>query len=78
MHRKLEFWIITSTEDIASMNIRTHLMENYPFKQTSEEERWVTWENHPTYLLEQSSSENANIRLVLTDKGMVFLGDKES
>lgn len=76
MQRKLEFWIITSTEDIASMNIRGHLLDNYPFKQTEEDtDKWITWDNHPTFLLEDHPFEQANIRLVLTDTAMVLLGD---
>ncbi len=74
MQRNLEFWIITSTEDIASMNIRTHLLENYPFKKVvSKADEWNTWENHPTYLLETSEFNLVNIRLVLTDSAMVLL-----
>jgi D-aminoacyl-tRNA deacylase len=77
MQRKLEFWIISSTEDIASMNIRKHLLENYPFKKLKEtSDEWGFWENHPTFLLEDPDIENINIRLVLTDTAMVLLGDK--
>ncbi|TFG18054.1 MAG: hypothetical protein EU530_09810 [Promethearchaeota archaeon] len=76
MQRKLEFWIITSTEDIASMNIRSQLLEDYSFIQVSDKsDEWVTWENHPTFLLETPKFAHVNIRLVLTDTAMVLLGD---
>ncbi len=76
MQRKLEFWIITSTEDIASMNIRSQLLEEYSFKQVSDKtDEWEIWENHPTFLLESLEFNHVNIRLVLTDTSMVLLGD---
>ncbi len=76
MQRKLEFWIITSTEDIASMNIRTHLLEEYPFHQVEDNsDEWSSWEGNPTYLLKAPEVAQANIRLVLTNTAMVLLGD---
>jgi D-aminoacyl-tRNA deacylase len=76
MHRKIEFWIITSTEDIASMNIRSHLIENYPFHQVEDRsEKWAMWEKNPTFLLKNPKLKDINIRLVLTDIAMVLLGD---
>ncbi|MHA1454011.1 MAG: D-aminoacyl-tRNA deacylase [Promethearchaeota archaeon] len=76
MQRKLEFWIITSTEDIASMNIRAHLSESYPFHQVNDNsDEWLVWEGHPTHLLKSPEFDNVNIRLVLTDTAMVLLGD---
>ncbi|MBN2156322.1 MAG: hypothetical protein JW776_09775 [Candidatus Lokiarchaeota archaeon] len=79
MHRKLEFWIITSTEDVASMNIRTHLLENYSFHPViGNSDEWSRWEGHPTHILEETKFDYATIRLVLTDTAMVLLGDKIS
>ena len=76
MHHKLEFWIITSTEDRASMNIRTYLLNNYPFYRVEDEkERWMSWESNPTYLLKNDGS-IGNIRLVVTNKPMILLGEK--
>ncbi len=76
MQRKLEFWIITSTEDIASMNIRSHLLNNYPFhKVESGSDEVCNWEGNPTYLLEVPEFDHVNIRLVLTNTAMVLLGD---
>ena len=79
MQRKLEFWIITSTEDIASLNIRNHLLENYPFYQAKKKsDEWAVWEGNPTFVLEDTRFNYVNIRLVLTDIAMVLLGDNVS
>lgn len=88
--KKIEFWIITSTEDIASMNLRDILLKNYNFQIVNENsDPWKIWSDHPTYLLNLSESVDdkilaipskyldlLNIRLVLTDDRMIFL-DKD-
>ena len=77
MQRKLEFWIITSTEDIASMNIRNHLLEDYQFQKVEDKsDKWASWERNPTYLLKAPELKYVNIRLVLMDTACG--GDKVS
>ncbi len=48
--KRIEFWIITSTEDIASMNIREYLLEKYCFILCKN-----NWDNNPTYVLDMNS-----------------------
>lgn len=69
----MNFLVITSTEDIASMNIRDKLLnsESYVFKGLRDK-----WQGHQLYLLEEmNSSPESNVYLGLTDQRMVFLDD---
>jgi len=66
------FLIITSTEDIASMNIRDKLLNSkeYSFRELSDK-----WYNHNIYLLnntEKIKSEN-KVYIGLTDERLIFL-----
>ncbi len=68
------FFIITSTEDIASMNIRDKLIssKDYSFQELSDR-----WYNHNLYLLnntEKFKFEN-KVYLGLTDERLIFLDD---
>jgi ABC-2 type transport system permease protein len=84
--KKIEFWIITSTEDQASQTIREFLIENYPFeKADNPNDQWRLWQESPTYLLNfnktdlfkeiSSFYQFINIRIVQTDKRMVFIDE---
>ncbi|MHA1729996.1 MAG: D-aminoacyl-tRNA deacylase [Promethearchaeota archaeon] len=86
--RKIEFWIVTSSEDRASMNIRKHLLDKFPFIPCIDpHDEWKKWEENSTHLLNLTLLEDIkiqnlsnfkkyfNIRLVLTEKRMIFLDD---
>ena len=69
----MNFFIITSTEDTASMNIRDKLLnsESYQFKEISDK-----WYENQLYVLEGTDLlSDTNVYLGLTDKRMVFLDD---
>lgn len=86
---KLEFWILTSTEDNASQTIRSFLIKNYPFELANDpQDKWSIWEAEPTYLLnlQKTSIFNdlssyfsyVNVRIVICHKRMIFLDDQLS
>ena len=69
----LNFFIITSSEDIASMNIRDKLLnsEEYSFIELS-----TSWKGKPLFQLEKSEALNdANVYLGLTDERLILLSD---
>jgi D-aminoacyl-tRNA deacylase len=69
----LNFFIITSSEDIASMNIRDKLLnsDDYSFKELS-----TTWKGNPLFKLEKSETLiDTNVYLGLTDERLIFLND---
>ena len=76
----MNFLIITSTEDIASMNIRDKLLTslNYTFKELSNK-----WYKHDFYelnkvdkkFIKEDITANNKVYLGLTDEGLIFLND---
>jgi D-aminoacyl-tRNA deacylase len=82
MHNnKLEFWIITSSEDMASTNIKNSILNDYPFRIADDSLK--KWDDHDSYLLRvpecnifgdiANFSDLFNVRLVQTDKRLIFL-----
>lgn len=83
---KLEFWILTSSEDNASQTIRSFLIKNYPFELATDPlDKWSTWQGEPTYLLNLKKSNifsdlsqyfsQFNIRILLCHKRLIFLDE---
>ncbi len=76
----MNFLIVTSTEDIASMNIRKNLIEStiYNFQETD-----LVWQEHTLFRLEEITSETKHdsffqhnqVYLGLTDLPLIFLNE---
>ncbi|MBD3352782.1 MAG: hypothetical protein GF364_14940 [Candidatus Lokiarchaeota archaeon] len=77
MAQKIEFWILTSTEDQASQTIKKHLLKHYDFEDYPEtDESLPIWEGYHTFLLKKEKPDQTildlvNIRLVQTDRPLI-------
>lgn len=80
-NKKIEFWIMTSSEDIASQTIKNHLLNSYPFSLDSDEMK--EWDGNPTYIFNFSHENSINyppefsslftIRIVQTNEKLIML-----
>ena len=78
-NRKIEFWIVTSFEDIASTNIRKYLLDNFSFEKClHDEDPCIIWEGNESYILNFDELPELNIRIVTTNKRMVYLDFSEN
>ncbi|MFW9782161.1 MAG: hypothetical protein ACFFFB_07755, partial [Candidatus Heimdallarchaeota archaeon] len=73
----MDFLIITSSEDIASMNIRDKLLnsESFVFEEINHK-----WKGNTVLKLDKNEnldSKNINVYLGITDERMIFLNDLE-
>lgn len=73
----MDFLIITSSEDIASMNIRDKLLnsESFVFEEVNHK-----WKGNTVLKLDKNEnldSKNINVYLGITDERMIFLNDLE-
>lgn len=75
--KKIEFWILCSTEDEASVNIKQFLLGKYSFSEfPTDNAKFHLWNKHKCYSLildDPSLKECFNIRLMTTDARLIFL-----